>query len=264
MDITRHVGRGRLADFVRCDAVFLPRVTPLWLSRLFTSSACPSQYVAIAGSGLGRRGAAFSAASGFIGTLTDAAGVAAPALSSDYFVAVLGSSWVEFENDEGRTQYYATASNGKQLYAMRNDVLLKCVARPVVVRCRLTLVNRSTASPGASSPRRPGRPNRQGCLSSPAPRPPKSLVSRIVWPLLPTSPANRSVFHPSYFGVPSAPRYPPRRASCAHGVRYDSELAAIAQDFASDEVLFLGELAAAWTKLVNLDRFDGSTGSVCA
>ena len=47
-------------------------------------------------------------------------------------------------------------------------------------------------------------------------------------------------------------------------LKYDAELSAIAQDFAADEELFLAELAAAWTKLMNADRFDGPAGNLCA
>lgn len=45
--------------------------------------------------------------------------------------------------------------------------------------------------------------------------------------------------------------------------RLDPELLAISQDFAADNELFLTEVAAAWTKLANADRFDGPTGNVC-
>lgn len=47
-------------------------------------------------------------------------------------------------------------------------------------------------------------------------------------------------------------------------LRFDPELAAIAQDFASDNDLFLAEFAAAWTKVVNADRFANSTANLCA
>lgn len=43
----------------------------------------------------------------------------------------------------------------------------------------------------------------------------------------------------------------------------DAELAAIAEDYASNNELFLEEFAAAWTKVVNIDRFDGPTGNLC-
>ena len=45
--------------------------------------------------------------------------------------------------------------------------------------------------------------------------------------------------------------------------RFDPELRAIVQDFASDNELFLSEVATTWTKLSNADRFDGPTGNVC-
>jgi len=45
--------------------------------------------------------------------------------------------------------------------------------------------------------------------------------------------------------------------------RLDPELLAISQDFAADNDLFLTEVAAAWTKLANADRFDGPTGNLC-
>jgi len=41
------------------------------------------------------------------------------------------------------------------------------------------------------------------------------------------------------------------------------ELAAHAVDFANNNSLFLSSFGAAWTKLMNADRFDGPTGSVC-
>ena len=46
--------------------------------------------------------------------------------------------------------------------------------------------------------------------------------------------------------------------------RTDAELGAIAQEFAADDALFRAEFAAAWTKLINADRFDGPTGNLCA
>jgi len=45
--------------------------------------------------------------------------------------------------------------------------------------------------------------------------------------------------------------------------RYDAELAAIAQEYAGDNDVFLEEFGKAWTKLLNADRFDGPTGNVC-
>jgi len=47
-------------------------------------------------------------------------------------------------------------------------------------------------------------------------------------------------------------------------LKWDASFLAIAQDFASDNSLFLQEFASAWTKLMNIDRFDGPTGNVCA
>jgi hypothetical protein len=38
----------------------------------------------------------------------------------------------------------------------------------------------------------------------------------------------------------------------------------IAEDFASDGSMFRREFAAAWTKVVNADRFDGPVRSKCA
>lgn len=46
-------------------------------------------------------------------------------------------------------------------------------------------------------------------------------------------------------------------------IRFDPELASHAQDFASDNALFLDTFAAAWTKVMNQDRFDGPTGNIC-
>ena len=46
-------------------------------------------------------------------------------------------------------------------------------------------------------------------------------------------------------------------------IRNDPELRAIAQEYASDNRLFLQELAHAWTKVMNADRFDGPVKSVC-
>ena len=45
--------------------------------------------------------------------------------------------------------------------------------------------------------------------------------------------------------------------------KYDAELEAISEDYASDNQLFLDHFAAAWTKLSNIDRFDGPMGNVC-
>jgi catalase (peroxidase I) len=47
------------------------------------------------------------------------------------------------------------------------------------------------------------------------------------------------------------------------GITWDTNTLAIAQDFASDSDLFMSEFVSAWTKLMNIDRFDGPTGNVC-
>ena len=44
---------------------------------------------------------------------------------------------------------------------------------------------------------------------------------------------------------------------------YDSDLKAIAELYASENDLFLKNLASAWTKLANADRFDGPNGNIC-
>merc|ERR1719211_199393 len=44
---------------------------------------------------------------------------------------------------------------------------------------------------------------------------------------------------------------------------FDAELKVIAEEYASDNDLFLRNFASAWTKLANADRFDGPTGNVC-
>ena len=44
---------------------------------------------------------------------------------------------------------------------------------------------------------------------------------------------------------------------------FDSELRDIAEEYASDNDLFLKNVATAWTKLANADRFDGPTGNLC-
>merc|ERR1712224_557505 len=46
-------------------------------------------------------------------------------------------------------------------------------------------------------------------------------------------------------------------------LRYDPKLLAIVHEYAQSAELFLSEFAAAWTKLMNADRFDGPFGSVC-
>jgi catalase (peroxidase I) len=44
---------------------------------------------------------------------------------------------------------------------------------------------------------------------------------------------------------------------------FEAEYLAIAQSYASDANLFHVEFAAAWTKLMNIDRFDGPVGNLC-
>merc|ERR1719510_1124833 len=46
-------------------------------------------------------------------------------------------------------------------------------------------------------------------------------------------------------------------------LRYDAELLAVTQDFASDNDNFLQTLKRAWTKMMNADRFDGPVGNKC-
>jgi len=43
----------------------------------------------------------------------------------------------------------------------------------------------------------------------------------------------------------------------------DAEWLGIAQEYAADNTLFLNEFAAAWTRLVNIDRFAGPLGNAC-
>ena len=40
-------------------------------------------------------------------------------------------------------------------------------------------------------------------------------------------------------------------------------MAAIAEEYASDEALFLQEFSDAWVKMMNSDRFDGPAGNLC-
>lgn len=47
-------------------------------------------------------------------------------------------------------------------------------------------------------------------------------------------------------------------------IKQDPELAAIARQYAQDNDLFVSDFSAAWTKLMNADRFNGPVGSVCA
>jgi len=46
-------------------------------------------------------------------------------------------------------------------------------------------------------------------------------------------------------------------------LRWDAQWLAIAQEYASDEALFLDEFGAAWTKLMNADRYSGPAASAC-
>eukprot|EP00198_Chlamydomonas_reinhardtii_P000393 XP_001689728.1 catalase/peroxidase [Chlamydomonas reinhardtii] len=46
-------------------------------------------------------------------------------------------------------------------------------------------------------------------------------------------------------------------------IKWDAEMLAIAQEFASDNTAFLQTFAAAWTRLMNADRFDGPDGNLC-
>lgn len=46
-------------------------------------------------------------------------------------------------------------------------------------------------------------------------------------------------------------------------LRWDAEFAAVAMELAADNEQFLAELAAAWSKLMNADRFAGPAGNLC-
>jgi catalase-peroxidase len=46
-------------------------------------------------------------------------------------------------------------------------------------------------------------------------------------------------------------------------IKRDRELSAIAKEYAADNSLFVPEFAAAWTKVMNADRFRGPAGSEC-
>ncbi|KAG2487014.1 hypothetical protein HYH03_014384 [Edaphochlamys debaryana] len=46
-------------------------------------------------------------------------------------------------------------------------------------------------------------------------------------------------------------------------IRWDPEFQAIAQEFAADNTAFRNAFAAAWTRFMNADRFNGPTGSEC-
>ncbi len=41
-------------------------------------------------------------------------------------------------------------------------------------------------------------------------------------------------------------------------------MAVIAEEYASDEALFLQEFTDTWVKLMNIDRFDGPAGNLCS
>jgi catalase (peroxidase I) len=47
-------------------------------------------------------------------------------------------------------------------------------------------------------------------------------------------------------------------------IKQDPELAAIAKEYAADNAKFLAAYAAAWTKAMNADRFDGPAGNQCS
>ena len=44
----------------------------------------------------------------------------------------------------------------------------------------------------------------------------------------------------------------------------DPEMQAVSAQFAESEELFLAEFAAAWTKMMTIDRFDGPIGNKCS
>mmetsp|Transcript_1606 Transcript_1606/g.2108 ORF Transcript_1606/g.2108 Transcript_1606/m.2108 type:complete len:689 (-) Transcript_1606:33-2099(-) len=46
-------------------------------------------------------------------------------------------------------------------------------------------------------------------------------------------------------------------------VKFDPALRAVAQAYSSDNDLFLHNFVESWTKMMNIDRFDGPTGNVC-
>lgn len=46
-------------------------------------------------------------------------------------------------------------------------------------------------------------------------------------------------------------------------IRFSDDFLAVAQEFAVDEQLFLADFASAWTRVMNMDRFDGPLGNVC-
>ena len=47
-------------------------------------------------------------------------------------------------------------------------------------------------------------------------------------------------------------------------LRWEPTFAVIAEEYASDEALFLQEFSDAWVKLMNNDRFGGPAGSLCS
>ena len=61
-----------------------------------------------------------------------------------------------------------------------------------------------------------------------------------------------------------APGTPLRMLQTDMLLKWNPEYLAIAEEFAADNGAFLDAFAAAWTKLVNADRFEGASGSVCA
>jgi hypothetical protein len=54
-----------------------------------------------------------------------------------------------------------------------------------------------------------------------------------------------------------------REAGTDLQLRWEPTLAAIAEEYASDEALFLQEFSDAWVKMMNSDRFDGPAGNLC-
>jgi len=46
-------------------------------------------------------------------------------------------------------------------------------------------------------------------------------------------------------------------------LKWDDELLAAAQEFAEDNLLFVDTFTAAWTKMMNADRFTGPTTNAC-
>jgi len=47
-------------------------------------------------------------------------------------------------------------------------------------------------------------------------------------------------------------------------IKRDPELAAIAKEYAGNNVLFVKDFASAWTKVMNADRFKGPMGNDCS